>query len=319
MPLISVAIVSFNTRDLLRRCLLSLRECRAEAELEVIVIDNGSHDGSAAMVRAEFPQAQRIEAGENLGFGAANNRALKEARGEFLWILNSDTEVEAGGIASMLRWMEERPECGAIGSRLILRDGSTQPSCALDPSLWAVFCEQTFLYKLLPGGRYTGSYAMTNWDYNEAREVPQVCGASLLVRAEAWRQVEGFDESYFMYFEDTDLCVRLREANWTIWYLPCARVRHFLGASSQGDTSERAHMVFHYNRGRLLFFSRRRGPLVARGLRLLLCLGALGRLLTWTLLSLRPRSTSQQRSRARAQMRLFRAVLHATRRAPLAF
>ena len=319
MPLISVAIVSYNTRDLLRDCLLSLESRRDEAELEIIVVDNGSRDGSVAMTRQEFPQVLVIEAGENLGFGAANNRALEAAHGEFFWILNSDTTVDTGTISVMLHWMKAHSECGAIGSRLILRDGTTQPSCALDPSLWAVFCEQTFLYKLLPGGRYTGSYAMTNWDYNEVRDVPQVCGASLLVRREAWLQIGGFDESYFMYFEDTDLCVRLREAGWQIWYLPEARVNHFLGASSQGSAGERGRMIFHYNLGRLIFFSRRRGQSTARLLRALLSLGALGRLLAWTLLALRPRASRQMRQKARAQMRLFRSVWHATRRAPLHF
>jgi GT2 family glycosyltransferase len=321
-PLVSVSIASFNTRALLRECLRSLEERRAEAgiEIEIIVVDNGSRDGSVEMVREEFPQVLVIEAGRNLGYGAANNLALREARGEFVWVLNSDTTIEPDTIAAMIRWMRERPECGAIGPRLILPDGSTQStSCARDPSLWAVFCEQTFLDKLLFGGRYSGSYAPSNWSFDEPREAPQLCGASLFVRREAWLSAGGFDESYFMYMEDADLCVRLREAGWSLWYLPPARVRHHLGASSQAAWRERARMVFHYNLGRLIFFSRSRGRTVAHVLRLVLSLGALARLLVWSALSLRPRATRTQRAHAREQMRLFRAVWNATRCAPTHF
>jgi GT2 family glycosyltransferase len=318
MPVVSLSIVSFNTRDLLRECLASLQERAGEADLEITVVDNGSTDGSVEMVRAHFPQVLVVEAGENLGYGRANNLALQNARGDFVWILNSDTTIEPGAIADMAAWMEAHPKCGAIGSRLILPDGTTQPSCAGDPSLWAVFCEQTFLYKLLPGGRYTGSYAMTNltdWSYDEPRSVPQVCGASLFVRRETWRATGGFDPSYFMYFEDTDWCVRAREANWEIWFLPQSRVRHHLGASSGGSWRTRAMMVFHYNLGRLLFFGRRRGPRVARALKYLLCLGALARLLAWAILGLHPKYWR----RARERVLLFRQVLLSTSRAPLEF
>ena len=278
VPSVSVSIVSFNTRDLLRECLRSLEERRDEADLEVIVVDNGSTDGSAEMVRDEFPRVRLIEAGENLGYGRANNRALQEARGEFFWVLNSDTTVEPGTIGRMAEWMRAHADCGAVGARLVLPDGSTQASCAGDPGLWAMFMEQMYLDKLLPTNRITGAYAMTYWNYEERRAVPQVCGASLLVRREAWQQVGGFDPRFFMYFEDTDLCLRLREVGWAIWYLPEAPVRHHLGASSERDWRTRARMISSYNHSRLLFFGARRGRGVARALRALFVLGALLRL-----------------------------------------
>lgn len=313
---ISIAIVSYNTRDLLRACLRSLQTHSDAANLEIIVIDNASRDGSAHMVRQEFPDVQLIESAHNSGYGAANNRALQEARGEFVWILNSDTTIESATIATMLEWMRAQPRCGAIGTRLILPAGTTQPSCALDPSLFAVFIEQTYLDKLMPGNRYAGSYAMTDWDYNDLREVPQVCGASLLVRRAAWRALGGFDESYFMYFEDTDLCVRLREAGWKIWYLPAARVHHHLGASSAGAWRERARMVAHYNRGRLLFFGRRCGKIVARALQILMSFGALARLSFWLLRALMARKQTARRQ-FREQVKLFRLVWRDTKNADL--
>ena len=123
---ISVAIVSYNTRELLRECLRSLQEHSAEANLEIIVIDNASRDGSAQMVRDDFPDVRLIQSTHNSGYGAANNRALENARGEYVWILNSDTTIESGAMATMLDWMRAHPRCGAIGTRLILANGATQ-------------------------------------------------------------------------------------------------------------------------------------------------------------------------------------------------
>jgi len=308
-PDISVSIVSYNTRDLLRDCLLSLQERSAEAHLEIIVIDNGSVDGSAEMVRQEFPKVLLKRAGSNLGYGVANNRALENATGKYFWILNSDTTIEAGTITAMLQAMETQPRCGAVGARLILSDGSTQPSCAADPSLWAVFCEQTYLYKLIPTNRLTGGYAMTYWNYDEARAVPQVCGASLLVRHEAWQQVGGFDEAYFMYFEDTDLCLRLRRAGWEVWYWPPARIRHHLGGSSAGHWRTRARMIASYNASRIFYFSRYQGTTAGRILKILTLGGAFFRALAWSVAAWSP---ARHRA-ARQQVAIFRDVWRRTR------
>ena len=307
---ISVAIVSYNTRELLRECLRSLQEHSAGANLEIIVIDNASHDGSAPMVREEFPDVQLMQSAHNSGYGVANNRALAKARGEFVWILNSDTTIESGAMATMLDWMHQHPRCGAIGTRLILADGSTQNSYKFDLSAWAVFAEQTYLDKLPFFQRYT----VSDWKLG-ARAVPYLCGASLLVRRAAWQQMKGFDESYFMYLEDIDLCARLNEAGWELWYLPQARVHHHLGASSAGDWRDRARMVAHYNRGRLRFFARREFE-TARLIKSLLIMGALGRLLFWLARALIARSTAKRRH-ARAQIKLFRHVWQCTARADL--
>ncbi len=307
---ITVSVVSYNTRDLLRECLLSLQARSEEASLEIVVVDNGSRDHSVEMVRREFPQVLVIESHANLGYGRANNLGLSKARGEFVWILNSDTTVEAGTARSMLNWMREHPECGMIGSRLILPDGSTQPSCADDPSLWAILFEQLYLDKLLPGNRITGFYAMTHWDYKEPRSVPQVCGASMMVRSQAWQETGGFDERFFMYFEDTDLCLRVRQAGWKVWYLPQAGVQHHLGASSGGSWKVRARMVASYNHSRLIFFAARSGARLAQQLRQLFLLGAALRLAAWTVVYIvRPRRSNLD------QILLFREVLRRTARA----
>ena len=308
---ISVAIVSYNTRDLLRECLRSLQAHSDEANLEIIVIDNASRDDSAQMVQQEFPAVKLIQSAHNSGYGAANNRALENARGEYVWILNSDTTVESGALSVMLDWMREHPRCGAIGTRLILADGATQNSYHFDLSWHAVFAEQFYLDKLLPSQRYT----VSDWKRG-ARAVPYLCGASLLVRRAAWHQLGGFDESYFMYFEDIDLCARLRQAGWELWYLPEANVHHHLGASSERDWRDRARMVAHYNRGRLRFLMRHRALKTARRVQILLIAGALGRLIFWLLRALLAPSSAQRRH-CRAQIKLFRHVWQQTRHTDL--
>ena len=309
-PDISIGIVSYNTRDMLRDCLQSLRE-RAnagEATIEVIVADNGSRDGSVEMVHSEFPEFQAFYTGGNIGYGRGNNAAFERATGRYFFVLNSDTIVEHGALREMVQFMDENPQAGGAGAKLILPDGSTQPSVGTDPTLRAIFFEQTYLDKLLPKSKLAGEYLLTWWDYKERREVEQVCGACLFVRREAWHQIGGFDPAFFMYFEDTDLCLRLRRADWQIWYLPDARIAHRLGGSSGGDYRVRALMVSSYNHSRYYFWTRERGVLAGRLAKAFTLLGAGLRLLAWTAKCLKnPRNRE-----ARMQQKLFRRVWRLT-------
>ncbi len=309
-PDISVSIVSYNTHDLLRDCLASLRARAAdgEATLEVIVADNGSTDGSVEMVEREFSEFSVFRTGGNIGYGRANNAAFERSSGRYFFVLNSDTEVEPGALREMLGFMESRAEAGGAGARLILPDGSTQPSCAADPTLLAVFFEQIYFDKLFPNFKLTGGYTLTWWDYKERREVEQVCGACLFVRRAAWEQIGGFDPAYFMYFEDTDFCVRVRRAGWKIWYLPDAKIQHHLGGSSGGDWRVRARMIAAYNQSRYYFWTREAGRRGGALLKVFTLLGAALRLLAWTALSLK----NPRNAEARRQQKLFRRVWRET-------
>lgn len=308
LPDITVSIVSYNTRELLRACLQSLqsRQAEGEAALEIVVADNGSVDGSVEMLRNEFPKVRLIETGGNLGYGRANNLALAGAQGRFVFVLNSDTEVEPGALGTMRDFLDANAHCGAVGARLILPDGSTQSSCAEDPSLRSVLWEQTYLYKLLPGNKLTGGYAMTYWDYSDRRPVEQVCGACLMARRGLFQAVGGFDPHYFMYFEDTDLCVRLRATGAQIWFLPDAAIRHKLGGSSRGDWRARALMIASYNKSRFYFFTRTQGRGRGRLLKGIVLLGAGLRLAAWGALALAGRAGAWE------QARLFRVVWQQT-------
>jgi len=286
-PDVTVSIVSYNTCDPLRNCLASLQARRDEAEvsLEVVVADNSSTDDSVAMVRTQFPWVRVVETGGNIGYGRANNAGLADAVGRYFFVLNSDTIVQPGALKVMRDFMDENPPVGCVGAQLVLSDGSTQTSCARDPGLLAVFWEQTYFDRLFPNNKITGNYLMTDWDYKDRREVEQVCGACLFVRREAYRQIEGFDPAYFMYFEDTDFCIRLRRAGWKIYFVPEARIDHLLGASSKGWQS-RARTISAYNKSRYYYFNRYYGRLRGLTLKLIVLLGATLRLLAWSLIAL---------------------------------
>ena len=225
---------------------------------------------------------------------------MQHAQGQCYLVLNSDTEVEPGALAALVGFLETHSEVGAVGAQMVLPGGAIQPSCATDPGLMAVFWEQTYLDKLFPRSALTGHYAMTDWDYQSARQVDQVVGACLCVRREAFTQVGGFDPAYFMYFEDTDFCIRLRQAGWAIWFLPQARILHHLGASSV-DWQSRARMIASYNQSRYYFFSHRKGAWQGVLLKTIVLLGASLRLLAWCMLSI-------VRPGARVQVKLFQTV-----------
>ena len=310
-PDLSVAVVSYNTRDLLRACLASLhaRHAEGEASLEVIVADNGSDDGSLKMVRAEFPDVHLVETGGNVGFGRANNRALRGARGRFFCLLNSDAEILPGALAHALAFLSAHPDVGLVGGQLLWPDGRPQTSWGADPTLAGVWQEQTFWQTFAGALRGQGVVTAPAPD-TIPRDVDQISGAFMVLRRRAWEQIGGFDPAYFMYNEDVDLNVRLRRAGWRVVFLPGAQIRHHLGASSRADWRTRARMVSAYNQSRGYYFGLYEGPNAARRLRCYCLLGAAIRLSGWTLLA-------AARPGARDKMRLFSEVWRQTRAMPL--
>ena len=300
-PDISVAIVSYNTRDLLRACLRSLqaREADGEATLEIIVADNGSADGSPEMVRAEFPTVRVIETGENLGFGRANNLALQDAAGQAYCLLNSDAELLPGALSAALAVLHSDPKISLVGGQLLWPGGRPQTSYGDDPTLGGVLREQTF----------TGANAVAppRAPQNGAvKDVDQICGAFMLLRPDAWREMGGFDPFYFMYNEDVDLNFRLRRAGWRVVFAPQVRITHHLGASSSAGWQKRARMVSAYNESRFYYFSRFYGPAAGAKLKAYCLLGAAIRLTGWRIVSL-------VRPSARDKVKLFEEVWQRTR------
>jgi GT2 family glycosyltransferase len=232
--MLSVLIVNWNTRDYLRACLFSLQATCAALEHEIIVVDNASHDDSAEMVRREFPGVLLLANSTNRGYAAGNNQACAAARGEYLWLLNPDTEVLDDAPHQLLDFLTAKPRCGAVASALIdARTRRPQQSCRTFPTPAALWSEATGLARRFPCSRRFGFYRMGWWRYHDVREVDQPMASSLLLRRQAVEEAGGlFDEQFPIFFNDVDLCWRLHAAGWSIWYLPQAHVLHHGGAST---------------------------------------------------------------------------------------
>ncbi len=264
-----MVVVSFNTREKLRRCIGCI-----EPEHEVIVVDNRSTDGSAEMVKSDFPQARLIENSGNVGFGAANNQGMELARRELVLFLNSDCYASPGAISTLASKLDIGVV--AVGGKLLNIDGSLQESVANELTLWAVFCEQTYLEKLFRNSPLLSPYWVTR-KLSADSDVAQVMGACLMIKP-----IEQFDERYFLYCEDTDLCKRLRRHG-KILYVPEAEFTHELGSSSVGIS--RWLSVARYNRGKELYFSIHQGSFASGLCWVLNRWGAFLRLLIYSLLS----------------------------------
>ncbi len=257
---LSVVIVNWNAKDYLRKCLQSLHR-DPEGPSEVFVVDNGSSDGSVDIIKREFPSVKLIENEGNPGFGTANNQALKKCAGELVLILNPDTEVLGGSLKTMTDFFKQNPRAGAVGAKLLNVDGSIQLTCARNfPTLLTEFFWLTTLVRRFPKSRIVGHYLMSYWDHGGKREVNCLSGACIMARMDLLQKLNLFDEDYFMYGEDVDLCYRIKEAGWQIWYLPEAEIIHYGGGSSE----KIAEAAAIYDRIAIrMFFRKHRGILSA--------------------------------------------------------
>ncbi len=252
----SIIVVSWNTRDILRDCLRSVYAETRDVSFEVIVIDNASSDGSADMVRREFPQAVLVANPDNRGFAAANNQGIDRATGRYLLLLNPDTIVLEGAIDKAIAFADHQPEAAVVGCRVLNADRTLQRSCFKFPSALNLFLLATYLDRLFPRSRFFGRDRMTWWDSNDSRPVDVVSGCFMLVRREAIDQVGKLDESYFIYCEETDWCYRFGRAGWKVLYMPDAEIIHLGGSSS---SQVRLPMRLQLSASILLFIKRHRG------------------------------------------------------------
>ena len=226
---VAAVIVNYNVRDHLLACVRSLRE---EGVQEIVVVDNDSRDGSGAALAAADPDARFVPAGANLGFGRAANRGVAATDGSRLLILNPDAVVEAGCVKALAAALDGDDALAVVGPRVDNPDGTRYPSARRFPDL-GVAAGHAFLGLVRPGNRFTRRYRMLDHDPDRADDVDWVSGTCMLVRRAAFDAVGGFDEAYFMYVEDVDLCWRLGQAGWRVGYEPAAGVVHTVGASSE--------------------------------------------------------------------------------------
>jgi len=263
-PTVSVIVVSFNTRDLLRECLTALYKELTGILSEVLVIDNASRDNSAVMVAAEFPQARLFTSDVNLGFGPANNVALNEARGSYIVLLNSDAFFGEGALRIAIAQMEKHPKAGLGGAMLVGRDGEWQPSARMFPSILNDLLMFTGLSAKYPKSRFFGRGDRTWDDPQREAQVDWVPGAFSIIRREVLQRVGFFDPRFFLYYEEVDLCLRIHQAGYELWYWPQIRVVHIGGESSRthGEiemSSSGSQLVLWRMRSALLYFRKHHG------------------------------------------------------------
>lgn len=229
---VSVIIVSWNVSDLLRRCLQTVKEELQGLSGEVFVVDNASLDDSVAMVRREFPWVRLIANPDNRGFSAANNQGIELSSGRVVVLLNPDTEVYSGGLRRLVQYLDQHPDVGVAGPKLLRPDGSIQKECARrTPTLLDQFYSFVAIERFVHPYRLPGNYAMGYWDHLDSRDVEAVSGACMAVRREVIQQVGGLDEQFTLCGEDLDWCLRIAEAGWRVTYRADAEVLHYGGAS----------------------------------------------------------------------------------------
>lgn len=239
MPDLAVVVVNHNAGSFLLRCLRSVEERAAGAELEVVLVDNGSTDGSAEQAAAAFPQVRVIRR-ENRGFAAGVNTGIAATSAPYVLVLNPDAEIFRGTLAGLVRLAEERPRAGAMGPMIRNPDGTVYPSGRMVPSLTTAV-GHAFLGPIWPRNPFTRRYHLADWDRSTERRVDWISGAAFLLRRSALEEVGPLDERFFLYAEEVDLFERLREAGWEIVFTPEIEVVHEGGVST--GRSRRMHLI----------------------------------------------------------------------------
>lgn len=271
---LTITICSWNTIEDTRACLASLESCRSEGDFEVTVIENDSADGSAEMIATEFPWVRLLLPGSNLGFTGGHNLALAEKNGFHAALLNSDTVVQPGAIATLMEFMRDNPEVGIVGPKLLNPDGSLQYSCRKFPNPVAAAFRNTALGRLFPQNKSVTDYLMQDWDHATVRDVDWVSGAALFIRGEVYDQIGGLDPHFFMYCEDVDICKRTWAAGWRVTYLPDAVITHAIGRSTDKVANK---MIVRFHRSMFRYYGKHIAPkfFLTRWLALLLAGSAL--------------------------------------------
>jgi GT2 family glycosyltransferase len=257
-PDVSIVIVSWNVRDLLRDCIRSIED-ETRRPHEIIVVDNQSPDGSADMVRDEFPHVRLIANSDNRGFAAANNQGLSVARGRNVLLLNPDTLVLDGAIDTMLEWLERHPDLGCVGCQVLETESDVQLTCFSDPGPLNLLLVETGLHRLLAGSRFFGRPEYVGWDRGDARDVEVVSGMFMLLPRAVVDEVGPMDDAFFVYSEEADWCRRIRDAGYRCAFTPVARIRHREGGG-KSTASMRPRMYVQLQKSKLIYVDKHYGP-----------------------------------------------------------
>lgn len=254
---LSIIVVTHNVLALLRTCLASIYASDFADHCEVFVVDNGT-DESLAMVASEFPRANRILGSPHIGFAAGNNLALAQASGRYILLLNPDTELPPTALSQLHAVMEAHPRWGIVGPKLIRADGSLDLACRRSfPTPWNALMKASGLARRFPTSRVTAGYNLTYLDPDACYPIDAVVGAFMFIRREALAKSGPLDDTFFMYGEDLDLCYRVKQAGWQVWYWPAVAVRHMKGESSR---QRPGRMTFEFFRSMHVFYAKHQAP-----------------------------------------------------------
>jgi GT2 family glycosyltransferase len=255
---LSIVIVNYNVKNLLKKCLESIFEYEKDIEFEVIVVDNNSNDHSQEMLKKNFPQVRLIENKRNLGFSAGCNQGIKQSQGRYILLLNPDTELTPGGFKKMIDFMDSKPEVGICAPKMMDKEGNLQFSCRSFPSyLTAISSSQSILNRIFPDNLLSQKYLLKNQDHSQIREVDWVSGSCLLAKREMFEKVGLLDERFYMYVEDVDLCYRAKMAGFSVFYFPPVVVVHHIGKSTQ---KKKLDMLVEHHRSMYYFYKKHHTP-----------------------------------------------------------
>ena len=264
---ISVVIVSWNAKNFLEECLRSLADAPTSRKTEIIVVDNASSDGSPEMVETNFPRVKLIKSDQNLGFAKANNVGIRESTGRYVSLINSDVKVLSNCLDPLVDYLEQHPDVGNVGPKILNRDRTLQSSCRRFPTLWNNFCEASGLSKVFRGSRLFSSEHMVFFPHDRELDVDVLVGCFWMVRKDTFEEVGLLDEDFFIYAEDVDWCRRCWDAGWRIAFFPGTQAIHYRGGSSANDparfAAEQRRAVLHY-------WEKHHGPLRQAGIRVIM-------------------------------------------------
>jgi N-acetylglucosaminyl-diphospho-decaprenol L-rhamnosyltransferase len=249
---ITVIIVNWRVRDLLERCLESIIANKDGLNIEIYVVDNDSRDGTSEMIMMEFPEVKVLAMARNLGFARANNLAIKQASGKHIFLLNPDTEIKPGFFKSIYAYMEDNPEVGIIGPRILNSDGSIQASIRRFPDIFSHILIMLKLRNILVENKFLKHYFLVDFDYGREQAVDQIMGAAMMIRRSVFEKIGTFDEKFFVWFEEVDFCLRASKNGIKIMYYPGAEIFHIGGESFNQEAVVRKQIIF--NKSLLRYF-----------------------------------------------------------------
>ena len=244
MKQLSIIIVSWNVKDLLRQCLQSIAENKGNIDLEVWVVDNDSQDQTVEMIKQEFPWINLIANNKNLGFAKANNLAINKANGQYLLLLNPDTKIFPDTLEKSLAFIESHPECGALGCKMLYPNGTIQPSIRRFPNWLVIFLILIKIPKIFPNLKIFKRYLAEDFDYNKTQTAEQIMGAFMLIPRSVFNKVGILDEKFFNWFEEVDFCRRIWQAKYKIYYFAEAQIIHYGGQSFSQEKLLKNQWIF---------------------------------------------------------------------------